>query len=638
MLSTQNVTLRFGERVLFDNISFTLNSGDRAGLTGRNGAGKSTLLKIIAGEKKPDEGKVITPNGVTIAYLHQDLLMPSDKTILEEAQTAFEEYHYLETRILEVEKELTERTDYESEEYSKLIEEISDVSERLSHMGAGSLEGDTVKILLGLGFQQKDLNRPLAEFSGGWKMRVELAKMLLKQPDILLLDEPTNHLDIESIIWLENFLKNNFKGGLILISHDKRFLDGCTNRTFEVELGRFYEYKGNYSTYIEASALRREQMQNAFENQQRMIIDKERTIARFMAKATKTTMAQSMQKQLDKMERIEIVENDTSAMRIKLPPATRSGQIVMESKGIHKSYGDLKVLKGVDLKIERGERIAFVGQNGQGKTTLTKIFVGTETATEGESVTGHQVTVGYYAQDQSDTLFANKNILETVEDIAPPEMRTSVRGILGALMFSGEDVEKKVSVLSGGERARVALACMLVKSFNFLVLDEPTNHLDITSKNQLKKALEQYEGTLLIVSHDRDFLTGLTDKVYEFHDGNIKEYLGDIEYFLEKKKVDNMHAFEMDKVKVSNTKVKLSAEERETQKRKAQKNLQSSEKKLEDLNKEAKKLEDKMSDPSFYGSPNSDKVLADYQALKLQIALATEVWEASFMEWEEVQG
>ncbi len=513
MLTASDISIHFGDRALFNSISVVIGERDKVGLVGRNGAGKSTLLKVIAGDVKADTGNIVRPTNSTLGFLHQEMKMPLGRTVMAETLTAFEHIRKMERRIEQINQELAVRTDYESDDYSKMLEEFADLNDRFALLGGITMEADAERVLKGLGFEQKDFGRLTDEFSGGWQMRIELAKMLLQRPDFLLLDEPTNHLDIESIIWLENWLKD-YPGAVITISHDKQFLDTVTNRTVEVELGNLYDYKAPYTKYLDLRADRREKTVAAYENQQKVIAQREKTINRFMAKATKTKMAQSMQKQLDKMERVEIAVENTQVMNLRFPPAPRSGQVVMEAEKITKNYDELKVLQGVDVKIDRGDRVSFVGQNGQGKTTLAKIMIGNIPATNGEVTVGHNVSVGYYAQNQSDSLDPTLTLLETMENHSPPEMRTKLRGILGAFLFSGEDIDKKVVVLSGGERARLALAAMLLRPFNLLVLDEPTNHLDIQSKDMLKQALMDYDGTLLVVSHDRDFLGRLDRSHY----------------------------------------------------------------------------------------------------------------------------
>ena len=627
MLSLSNIYVQYGNRILLDSVNFVLKPGERVGLVGRNGAGKSTLLKIIAGEMSPHEGNVVCPTHFTLGYLHQDMLMPKGKTVIAETMTAFSEILALEKELRHIENELATREDYESDGYSKLIEQMGDVTDHLHHLGHATTQADAEKVLAGLGFQASDMDRLTDEFSGGWQMRIELAKMLLRQPDLLLLDEPTNHLDIESILWLEDWLYN-YPGMVIVISHDRRFLDNVTNRTVEIMTGKIYDYKAPYSKYVELSAERREQMQNAYENQQRVIADKERTITRFMAKASKTKMAQSMQKQLDKLERIEVTDMDTTTMRIRFPDAPRAGEVVAQVEHLTKRYGNLKVLENVDFHLERGERVAFVGQNGQGKTTLAKILIGQEPATSGKAVLGHNVSIGYYAQNQAETLDPKLTLLQTMENNSPEEMRTKLRSILGAFLFSGEDVDKKVSALSGGERARLALACMLLRPFNLLLLDEPTNHLDMLSKDVLKQALADYNGTLLVVSHDREFLSDLTNRTIEFRDGHLKEYLGDVNYFLEKRKLDNMRDVEK-KTKTNGQMATdkaveaLSAED----KKNLQRAVQKAEKRISELEGELGKVEAKMADPEFYGKPNSDEAIKKYNNLKSELATVYSEWE-----------
>lgn len=643
MLSLSNIYIQYGDRILLDRVNFVLKPGERVGLVGRNGAGKSTLLKIIAQEMSPQEGDVVVPGHFTLGYLHQDMLMPKGKTVIDETMTAFSEILELEKELHRISDELASREDYESDEYHKLIEQMGDVTEHLHHMGSATSEADAEKVLGGLGFAASDMKRLTDEFSGGWQMRIELAKMLLRRPDLLLLDEPTNHLDIESILWLENWLFN-YTGMVIVISHDRRFLDNVTNRTAEISLGKILDYKAPYSKYVELSAERREQMQNAYENQQRVIADRERTIARFMAKATKTSMAQSMQKQLDKLERIEIDDMDTSTMRLRFPDAPRSGEITAKVEHLTKKYGAVKVLENVDFQMLRGERVAFVGQNGQGKTTLAKILVGHEPATSGKATLGYNVMVGYYAQNQAETLDPKLTLLQTMEQNCPEEMRTKLRAILGAFLFSGKDVDKKVAALSGGERARLALACMLLRPFNLLLLDEPTNHLDMLSKDVLKQALADYNGTLLIVSHDREFLSGLTDRTIEFRDGHLKEYLGDVNYFLEKRQVDNMRdvekrstsnnqssSAEASAVKAANSQQAngqqptLNPEE----KKQLERAVQKQERRISELEAEIGKWELKLAEPDFYSKPGANNDLKKYSDLKAELAKVYGEWEAA---------
>ncbi|HMO40175.1 MAG TPA: ABC-F family ATP-binding cassette domain-containing protein [Saprospiraceae bacterium] len=643
MITASNIYLQYGGRVLFDHINLVISDRDKVGLVGRNGAGKSTFLKIIAGEVTPDEGSVTRPSSSTLGFLHQEMNIPSGKTVMEETLTAFDELRRLETRLAEMHQELEQRTDYESDSYFKFLEEYSHLNDQFHLLGGDDMQAQAERVLKGLGFKQADFNRQTTEFSGGWQMRVELAKMLLQRPNYLLLDEPTNHLDIESIIWLEGFLED-YPGAVITISHDKQFLDNVTKRTVEIELGKVFEYKAAYSQYVELRRDRREKQLAAFTNQQKLIAQKERTINRFMAKATKTSMAQSMQKQLDKIERIEIEDEDTAGMNLRFPPAPRSGQVVVEGHRVSKSYGPKPVLQDVHIKLDRGDRIAFVGQNGQGKTTLAKMIVGQIPLSGGELKLGHNVSIGYYAQNQADVLDPKMTLLETMEAASPPEMRTRLRNILGSFLFSGEDVDKKVSVLSGGERARLALACMLLRPFNLLVLDEPTNHLDIISKDILKQALSDFDGTMIVVSHDREFLAGLTNRTIEFRDHQLFDHIGDVNAFLEKRALDNMRAVEMSSKNGKTTptlphapqapeKKEISREER----KRLQRNLQNAERAVERLEAEIKQMEVEMADPAFYEQAKAAHILELHGQKKKALDAAMEAWEAAQMEMEEAE-
>ena len=640
MISVTNLTVQYGDRILFDNVNFKIDVRDRIGLVGRNGAGKSTLLKIIAGFQSGDEGAVTIPNNATLGFLHQDLQLPKGKTVIEEALTAFEEAKKIEQKIEKINVELGERTDYESESYLELVTSLADATDRFQLLGGNKAEAEAERILSGLGFKPEDMNRLTDEFSGGWKMRVELAKILLRRPDYILLDEPTNHLDIESIIWLERFLKD-YAGAIVTISHDKSFLDTITNRTVEIELGKVYDYKASYSKYRLMRVERKALQEAAFKNQQKVIAEKERTISRFMAKANKTKMAQSMQKQLDKMERISLESEDTASMKITFPDAPRSGQVVVEVKQLIKKYDALTVLNEVDFELIRGDRVAFVGQNGQGKTTLSKIIAQVESISGGACKLGHNVEIGYYAQNQAEAMFPNMTVLQTMESIAPENMRTKVRSILGAFMFSGEDVDKRVKVLSGGERARLSLACLLLKPFNLLILDEPTNHLDMISKEVLKQALNQYDGSLIVVSHDRDFLQGLTNKTLEFRDQKLHQYIGDVYSFLEKRALDNMRDVELKTATTVSTKVakksKKSYEEQKSlqrERRRLEKAVVQAEKDIEKLEGTIKEIELKMANPTFYGSDDEAQTIEKYQKMKKTLEEKMEVWENSQFELE----
>ena len=631
MINLSNIYVQYGDRILLNKINLVIGEKDKIGLVGRNGAGKSTLLKIIAGELSPHEGNIARPSTSTLGYLHQDMEIPLGKTVLEETLTAFEEVRDLEMRLAKINEEMAHRTDYESDSYYKLLEDFSYVNDRFHYLGGDSMQADAERVLKGLGFKPSDMSRLTDEFSGGWKMRVELAKMLLKRPDYLLLDEPTNHLDIESIIWLENFLVGN-SGALILISHDREFLNKVTGRTVEVELGTLQDYKASYSDYVVLREDRRDKLKSAFDNQQRVIADKEKTISRFMAKSSKTKMAQSMQKQLNKIERIELDETDISVMNIRFPTAPRSGQVALDVVNLSKSYGTLNILDDIHFRMDRGERISFVGQNGQGKTTLAKIIVNELTYSSGELVLGHNVKIGYYAQNQAENMSGSKTVLETMEDSSPPEMRTKIRSILGAFLFSGSDAEKKVSVLSGGERARLALACLLLNPFNLLVLDEPTNHLDMLSKDVLKKALLEYDGTLIVVSHDREFLQGLTEKTLEFRDRKLFEYLGDVNFFLEKRDLQNMREVEKINVPVVE-KIQTPVVSNEEKKR-LQKNVQQSERKIQEFEKEIAKMENEMASPGYFDRTDISKLTDKYHTVKKQLENTLELWETAVSEIE----
>lgn len=542
MLNIHNLSVSFGGTFLFEEVTFRLGAGDRVGLVGKNGAGKSTMLKILAGDFKPDSGVIATEKEVKMGFLRQDIDFEEGRTVLEEAYQAFEEIKKVEFRIDEINHQLATRTDYESQSYSELIEELSDLTHHYEILGGYNYVGNTEKILLGLGFKREDFNNLTSTFSGGWRMRIELAKLLLQTNDILLLDEPTNHLDIESIIWLEGFLRN-FAGVVVIVSHDKMFLDNVTNRTIEISLGKAYDFNKPYSQYLELRHEIREKQLATQKNQAKKIEETEKLIEKFRAKASKASMAQSLIKKLDKVERIEVDEDDNSVMNISFPVSQVPGRVVIEAENVTKSYGDKTILKDISLLVERGSKIAFVGQNGQGKSTFIKAIVN-EFEYKGTIKLGHNVQLGYFAQNQAEYLDGELTLLRTMEDAATDTNRSKVRDMLGSFLFSGDDVEKKVKVLSGGERNRLALCKLLLQSINVLVMDEPTNHLDIKSKNVLKAALQKFEGTLLLVSHDRDFLQGMSNIVYEFKDQKIKEYLGDINFFLEQRNMENMREVE----------------------------------------------------------------------------------------------
>lgn len=567
MLNIHNLSVSFGGTYLFEEVTFRLGAGDRVGLIGKNGAGKSTMLKLLARDIQPDSGTIATEKEVKIGFLRQDIDFEHGRTVLDEAYQAFTDIKEAERKLEQINQQLASRTDYESEGYAKLIEDLSDYTHRYELLGGYNYVGDTEKVLLGLGFKREEFENKTETFSGGWRMRIELAKLLLQNNDILLLDEPTNHLDIESIIWLENFLKT-YPGVVIIVSHDKMFLDNVTNRTIELSLGKAYDFAKPYSQYLEQRQEIREKQLATQKNQQKKIEETEKLIERFRYKASKAAMAQSLIKKLDKVERIEVDEEDTAVMNISFPVSQTPGKVVVEAEHVTKRFGDKIVLHDISLMVERGSKIAFVGQNGQGKSTMVKAIVN-EFPYEGHIKLGHNVQVGYFAQNQADHLDGEMTLLETMEYAATDSNRTKVRDMLGAFLFRGDDVDKKVKVLSGGERNRLALCKLLLQPINVLVMDEPTNHLDIKSKNVLKAALEKYEGTLLLVSHDRDFLQGMANIVYEFRDRKIKEYLGDINFFLEQRNVQNMREVEKkDIVKKEQPKEqpKLSYEDQKKQK------------------------------------------------------------------------
>lgn len=542
MVNVHKLCVQFAGESLFEDLSFRLGAGDRVGLIGKNGAGKSTLLRLLSGENQPTSGTLAREKELSIGFLKQDLDFETGFTVLEEAYKAFAEIQEVEAQLARVNQALAERTDYESEAYHQLMVDLSELTHRFELIGGYRYQGDTEKVLLGLGFRREDFQRQTTEFSGGWRMRIELAKLLLQEHDLLLLDEPTNHLDIESIIWLEEFLQQ-FPGAVMLVSHDKMFLDRVTNRTIEISLGRLYDYRKPYSEFLELREEIRQQQLSAQKNQQREIQQAERLIERFRAKSSKASMAQSLIKKLDRMDRIEVDTEDTQVMNLRFPVSVQPGKVVAELKGLSKAYGKNQVLNGIDLMVERGSKMAFVGQNGQGKTTLARILVG-ELDHQGDCRLGHNVQLGYFAQNQAEYLDGNKTVEDTMLDAATEQTRPRVRDILGAFLFRGEEVDKPVKVLSGGERNRLALARMLLQPFNVLVMDEPTNHLDIPSKKVLKEALQHFEGTLILVSHDRDFLQGLTDRVYEFRDGAVKPFLGDIDFYLEQRAASDFRAIE----------------------------------------------------------------------------------------------
>ena len=625
MLNVHNLSVSFQGEYLFEEVAFMLNAGDRVGLIGKNGAGKSTMLKLLSRELKPDSGTIAADKDVRIGFLKQDIDFVKGRTILEEAYQAFGEIKTLEQKLDDIHHQIETRTDYESESYHNLLDMLSDYTHRFDLIGGYLYQGETEKVLLGLGFQRSDFDKLTDSFSGGWRMRIELAKLLLQNNDILLLDEPTNHLDIESIIWLEQFL-TTYSGAVVIVSHDKMFLDNVTNRTIEISVGKIYDYPKPYSKFLELRQEIREQQLASQKNQEKKIQQTEKLIEKFRAKASKASMAQSLIKKLDKIERIEVDEEDNAVMNVRFPVSVTPGKVVLEIDDVSKSYGEKEVLSHVSLLVERGSKIAFVGQNGQGKTTLAKMIIG-ETDYQGTIKLGHNVQLGYFAQNQADYLDGELTVLDTMYHAADDTNRMKIRDILGSFLFRGDEVDKKVKVLSGGERNRLALAKMLLSDFNVLVMDEPTNHLDIKSKNVLKKALQQFEGTLIIVSHDRDFLQGLTDKVYEFKNKNIKEYLGDIDFYLEQRAVANFREMEQQKETLSApTKAAANAEklsfEQQKQQKAAQNKLNKIENQIAALEEELKQMDIQMGQ----GVQSNDYYKEYEQKKKMLEELMTE-WE-----------
>lgn len=643
MVSVEQVKLNFGGFELFRDISFIVNPRDRIGLVGKNGAGKSTLLKMLAGLQMPGEGNIVIPKDHIIGYLPQSMVLDNSKTVFAEAEEAFAELLAMEAQIERLNIEMATRTDYESESYHDLIQKITDLSDRYNMLGGHSYHANIEQTLMGLGFNRNDFERSTSEFSGGWRMRIELAKLLLRQPDVFLLDEPTNHLDIESIQWLEDFLKN-YSGAIILVSHDRAFLDNVTNRTIEISLGKIYDYKANYSKYVELRAERREQQIASFRNQQKMIQDTEDFIERFRYKASKAVQVQSRIKQLEKVDRIEVDEEDHQRLNLKFPPAPRSGKIVVEAKGVGKSYGSLEVLKNIDLYIEQGEKIAFVGKNGEGKTTLARVILN-ELEHSGKMKIGHNVKIGYFAQNQADLLDGELSVLETIDKVAVGEIRTKIRDILGAFMFSGDDVDKKVRVLSGGERTRLAMVRLMLEPVNFLVMDEPTNHLDMRSKEILKQALKDFTGTILLVSHDREFLDGLVNVVYEFRNKKIVQHLGGIYDFIRARKIESLKELERQQtvkssVDTKDTGVKKSERSFEEQKeinrqiKKAEKLVEEMEAKIAGLEQQISEMDQQLANPQNA----SDELFTSYEKVKHQLEQTLYDWELSTEELEEWQG
>ena len=641
MFSVENLKVEFGARPLFHDVSYVVGDKDRIALVGKNGAGKSTMLKIIAGLQQPTSGTVSIPKEMTIGYLPQVMKLADTRTVRQEAETAFEDIHKLKAEVERLNNQMVERTDYESEEYHALIDRFTRESERYQMMGGGNYQAELEQALLGLGFRRDDFDRPTSEFSGGWRMRIELAKILLRHPDVLLLDEPTNHLDIESIQWLEEFLAKRCNA-VILVSHDRAFINNVTNRTIEISCGIIYDYKVKYNEFVVLRQERREQQMRAYENQQKEIADAKEFIERFRYKPTKAVQVQSRIKALEKIVPIEIDEVDNKTMRLKFPPAIRSGNYPVICEGVAKSYGDHTVFSGVDLTIKRGEKVAFVGRNGEGKTTLVKCIMG-EIPFDGTLTIGHNIQIGYYAQNQAQLLDDEVTVHDTIDNVATGPIRTRINDILGAFMFGGEAGQKKVKVLSGGERSRLAMIRLLLTPNNLLILDEPTNHLDMASKDVLKEAIQAFDGTVIVVSHDREFLDGLVSKVYEFADGHVREHLGGIYDFLQKKNLDNLA--DIGRMKgapaVQATQDRASAgkedyeakKEQERRKRKIQKKIDDCEKEVERITKEIKDIEEWLATP---GGAQNPAMFEAYGKLKDDLAKAEERWEEAMMEGETI--
>ncbi len=619
MISVDNLTVSFGGWTLFDEISFLVNEKERIGLVGKNGAGKTTILKLIAGLQQPTSGAVTKNADCTIGYLPQQMQVADTTTLLAETAKAFEEVLALEAEIERLTSEIASRTDYESEEYEKLLHRLNDANDHYHILGGDTRDADIEKTLLGLGFRREEFDKPTREFSGGWRMRIELAKLLLRRPSIFLLDEPTNHLDIESIQWLEEYLKN-YNGAVLLISHDRAFLDNVTTRTIELSLGKIYDYKVSYSHFVELRAERRAQQLAAYQNQQRLIEKSEEFIEKFRYKPTKSNQVQSRIKQLDRLERIEVEEEDLATLNIKFPPAPRSGQIVAEVKEVGKAFGDHRVFAGAEFTIHKGDKIALVGRNGEGKTTFARMLIGELEPTEGSIKIGANVSIGYYAQNQDDLMNGDFTVYDTLDRVAVGDIRTRLRDILGAFLFRGEDIDKKVKVLSGGERSRLAMARMMLEPHNLLILDEPTNHMDMRSKDILKTALQKFDGTVVLVSHDREFLDGIVDKVYEFRDGGVREYLGGIYYFLEKRKLENLHEVERKAVVQNTAKQESSQGKLSYEQKKEQERL------LRKLRKNIEQIE--------ADTAEVERKIAEYDA---RFATATEYNAEEYKEYDELK-
>ena len=643
MISVDNLKVEFGVIPLFEDVSYVINKRDRIALVGKNGAGKSTMLKILAGLYSPTSGVVAMPKEITVGYLPQVMVLSDTRTVMEEAEMAFEYVFEIQEKLNNLNQELVNRTDYESEDYQKLIETFTHENERFQLIGGMNYQAEIERTLMGLGFSRNDFNRPTSEFSGGWRMRIELAKLLLRRPDILLLDEPTNHLDIESIQWLENFLRMN-AGAVVLVSHDRAFINNVTNRTIEISCGRIYDYKVGYDEFVVLRKERREQQLRAYENQQKQIQDTEDFIERFRYKATKAVQVQSRIKQLDKIERIEVDEEDNSALRLKFPPAMRSGDYPIICEDVKKVYGTQTVFHNVNLTIKRGEKVAFVGKNGEGKSTLVKCIMD-EIPFEGKLTVGHNVQIGYFAQNQAQLLDENQTVFDTIDYVAKGDIRLKIRDILGAFMFGGEASDKKVKVLSGGERSRLAMIKLLLEPVNFLILDEPTNHLDMRSKDVLKEAIREFDGTVIVVSHDREFLDGLVTKVYEFGGGLVREHIGGIYDFLQKKKIENLNELQLstsptatrrkdEMTEPSDNKLSYEAQKELNKKiKKIEKLITDCEMRIEKLEQQIGEVELQMATPE---GASDMKLYERHQQLKKELDAVVEEWERVSMELEEI--
>ena len=644
MISIEGLKVEFGVTPLFQDVSFVINKKDRIALVGKNGAGKSTMLKILAGLQRPTEGTVAVQRGITIGYLPQVMVLSDTRTVMAEAEMAFEHIFEMQDRLARMNQELADRTDYDSESYHELIDRFTHENERFLMMGGTNYKAEIERTLVGLGFDRKDFDRPTSEFSGGWRMRIELAKLLLRRPDVLLLDEPTNHLDIESIQWLENFLRVS-PGAVVLVSHDRAFINNVTNRTIEISCGRIYDYKVSYDEFVVLRKERREQQLRAYENQQKEIKDTEDFIERFRYKATKAVQVQSRIKQLEKIVPIEVDEEDTSSLYLKFAPATRSGNYPVICEGVRKAYGDHVVFHDVTLTISRGEKVAFVGKNGEGKSTLVKCIMD-QIPYDGKLVIGHNVQIGYFAQNQAQLLDGELTVFDTIDRVAKGDIRLKIRDILGAFMFGGEASDKKVKVLSGGERSRLAMIKLLLEPVNFLILDEPTNHLDMRSKDVLKEAIREFDGTVIVVSHDREFLDGLVTKVYEFGGGVVKEHIGGIYDFLQKKQMENLNELQLSQSPTSEARKaapepvsesKLSYEAQKEQARKArklEKQVAECEERISKLEQQIQELENKMATPE---GASDMQLYEQHRQLKQQVASEEEEWERLSLELEELK-